>query len=338
MNFGTSDLWHAIILYGKQQSTYKIALGRLLVGYGEKNSPKVTLDELAEDFFEIYKSRLGVSKGKPQNSTLGRMSYAEHAVKGVESGSMGVSEALELVKNKSLKDMVLQKFHTLNNVNMKNAFYSLSDDGRYLVLTDALLKLAGDDDGKQLVSELDSRWDLLEQAFEDTNHVDTLVADEYLKYLRNEEKRTDLTPLIPMLSGYQQERCFYCGEKLYDTHVDHVIPYQAIRHNQTWNLVLAHNWCNERKSDNLPPKIFVENLIVRNEYLIRSDHPLKQQIMKDIGTTSQERRLNIERQYKFAQDKIKRVWEGNDKYDPSKDEFYKGWVNYFGEIQKSNSG
>ena len=158
--------------------------------------------------------------------------------------------------------------------------------------------------------------------------LDSLDVDEYLKHIRSQVRRTNLTPLIPTLNGYQQNRCFYCGEKLYNIHVDHFIPWQALKHNEVWNLVLAHKQCNDSKDDNLPPSHFIDNLIARNEYFIASAHPIKDTLIRQSGNTPTQRRLKIINEYQYAKSKIGRIWGGNDKYDPREDKFYREWVRY----------
>jgi hypothetical protein len=150
--------------------------------------------------------------------------------------------------------------------------------------------------------------------------------DEYLLHILKQETRTNLTKLIPTLNGYQQNRCFYCGEELYDIVVDHVIPYQALLHNEIWNLVLAHDFCNENKLDNLPSFHFIENLITRNEYFIASSHPIKDTLIRQLGSTAHARRKKALDEYAYAKGKIGRMWGGDPHYDPQKDRFYREWV------------
>jgi len=101
-------------------------------------------------------------------------------------------------------------------------------------------------------------------------------------------------------------------------------------HNKPWNLVLAHSDCNQNKSDNIPPKYYINNLIVRNEYLIQSDHPLKDTLIKDTGKTWHDREIFINSRYKYAKDRIHRFWNGNPKYIIKDDEFYRKMVRFFG--------
>ena len=53
-----------------------------------------------------------------------------------------------------------------------------------------------------------------------------------------------------------QKKCFYCPADLTKTeaeiHVEHVIPFSYLKHNQMWNLVLACKDCNMKKMASLP--------------------------------------------------------------------------------------
>lgn len=177
-------------------------------------------------------------------------------------------------------------------------------------------------------SEISSRWDLLEHAFSSIKGVELIDADKELRHLRARTKRTNITGIVTVIEGYQQGRYFYCGHNLYDVNVDHVIPRQAIGHDQVWNLVLAQKSCNEDKSDFLPSVSFIENLIARNEYYIASSHPLKETLISDLGKTTIARRANVLKEYGYAKRKIQRFWRASENCDPSADAFYKLLVNY----------
>lgn len=331
MNFvpTSKDYWRALILYGRNASTYKMGLGRLLIDYAGDNREKIPLDDVARDFLNLYLDR--TKNGQPQLGRIGRKTYVEHEVDAIRVGK-NLEESIGIIKNNALLGMVLQKFHTLYDQPVPKPFYEITEGGRYLVLTDDLRTIFSTNETKnELLPELNSRWDLLEFAFSDGRKSEYLDVDTYLEKIIRKEKRTTLTQLIPTLQGYQQNRCFYCGEQLYDIAVDHLIPYQAVMHNDVWNLVLAHDWCNAQKSDNLPPKHFIENLIARNEYFISSSHPIKDTLIKQLGTTPQKRREKVQKEYIFAKGKIVRIWGGNDKYDPKEDKFYRNWVKVLGQ-------
>lgn len=64
---------------------------------------------------------------------------------------------------------------------------------------------------------------IFEHGFADAKHEETLHIDEKLEYVRRKEKRSPLNPLIPVLNGYQQGRCFYCGEPIQDSIFHYVV-------------------------------------------------------------------------------------------------------------------
>jgi HNH endonuclease len=318
-----TDYWRALILYGKFQSTYKIGLGQCLLSYAQENRDKVDLDTLAGDFLDLYTERC--KTGRSQLATKGRLTYVERELQEISSGVKNREQSLPIVKKNALSDMVLKRFNVLNNRVISEPFYTVTQSD--LILNENLLSIVEErSDHDVLVNELHSRWDLLEHAFEQSNNIELLDVDQNLQYIRKQEKRTNLTKLVPTLIGYQQNRCFYCGEELYDIVVDHMIPYQAVRHNKQWNLVLAHDFCNENKSDNLPSIHFVENLIKRNEYFIASSHPIKDTLVADLGFTARARMKETLKAYNFAKNKIGRMWGGDPHYNPQKDRFYREWV------------
>jgi hypothetical protein len=92
------DYWRALILYGKNQSTYKIALGKMLLNYSYVNKEKVSLNELADDFFNLYSDRM--NNGKAQGATLGRKTIVEQEVIANRSGKP-TSDTIEVIKRRA---------------------------------------------------------------------------------------------------------------------------------------------------------------------------------------------------------------------------------------------
>ena len=176
------DYWRGIILYGKNQATYKLALGKLLINYANRNFTKIPMDELADDFLSIYEDR--VKSGKPQNKTIGRQTYVEQEIDNLKAGLYNREKSIQIVKEKALKNMVLQKFHTLFNNPIPKPFYKFSDDMRHLLLQDNLLNVFTDNQNQSLNNELFSRWDLLEHGFEDNKHEELIEIDEKFKIFK----------------------------------------------------------------------------------------------------------------------------------------------------------
>lgn len=269
LEYSDKDLWRMLTLYGLNTATYKIALSQCLCNFTEADKTYVTMDMLAKEFFDLYNKRL--ENGMPQLSHETRLTKMETIVFKYKSGVVGYEDAIEYVKNNAFGD-VLPRFHNLNHMKFKYKFYEIEDSG--IVLTDAIFKVFESPEYKNLKYELDARWSLLEAAFVMKRKNAKLINDIKKFYLIQGYERTNITYMKDMLNGYQEGRCFYCSEFLEPNkiHVDHVIPRAFIYHDKPWNLVLSHDSCNERKSDFLPSKYYIQKLVDRNERLIKSNH------------------------------------------------------------------
>ncbi len=328
-NLTDKDYWHFLISFGRNASTYKPAWGKILADLGRTNSDKkIRLSELAEQLFNNYNERT-LANHLPQMGQLGKQTVMEHKLAEFRLGRITKEKAVKEV-TENVKVMVAQKFHTLNGLPIPRPFYTLSDDGYSIQPNDSLFNVFADNQNKHLDNEMDSRWDCLEIGYSQMQQsfsLDVNLEKEGEEYIINKEERKNLTPLRYVLDQYQHNTCFYCGEELYEPiHVDHVIPYQAILHNQIWNLVLSHESCNEDKLDFIPSMKFIEKLKERNEFVLKSDLPLKQLLKKDLGNSYQERMKQVDKQYDYAKRKIIRMWRGKNDYDPSEDENWKKYV------------
>ena len=318
--FESKDYWRALILYGQQVATYKIALGQCLAGFVAMNKSQVTMPELAESFFDVYRQRL--LDGKPQLQNPARVTVMEKVVMQYNAAQLTRTEAIEKVAREAFND-VIPRFHTLNTEAVDIKFYEPTDDG--LILHDALHEVFTGSETEKLKEELASRWDLLEAAFAMRRTASELVNDIRLFYLSQGYERTNITHTRPVLNGYQQGRCFYCGELMLegDVHVDHLIPRQVLYHDEVWNLVLAHSFCNQKKMDALPAMHFLSQLHIRNEHFIASNHPIRAKIIAQLGATTQQRWRKLKVCYEDARLVLGVPWEGFRGYDPSEDIFYR---------------
>ena len=288
------EIWKSVIQYGKNQSTYKMALGNLLIGYAKNNREQVTLDELTNDFFTSYQIRM--NNGQRQNKTRGKTTYVEQEVLSVQANGTSESKALENVKQKSLKDMVLKRFNSVQGKKIPKPFYSFDD--RNLYLNDNLLDVFSIKENHNFSEQVLSRWSMLEHAFSEPEFADSLTLDEKLEHFRNKNTRTDITKFRDVLKWYQDDTCFYCGKKIYEkSEVDHVIPWKVVQEDKVWNLVLAHALCNQNKSDQMPKGKFIERLIARNEDVMHSDLPLKEHLKLVAGDSAKKRREQVEQAY-----------------------------------------
>ncbi|MFP5111630.1 HNH endonuclease domain-containing protein [Bacillaceae bacterium C204] len=323
--YNNEDYWRAIILYGLNQATYKIALGQSLIRFSEQGKTTIRMNELAEDFFTMYLKRL--INGKPQLATPNRQTAMERIINLYNNGLLNRTQAIERVEREAFND-VIDRFHIVDKSNIPIKFYEKTKQG--IIISDNVFEIFSKNENVELVNELNSRWDLLESAFEIKRNNSQLVNDLRNFYLINGYERTDITKNRSVLNGYQNNVCFYCGEIMneHDVHVDHVIPRQFINNDEIYNLVLSHSFCNLHKSDNLPGIHYLEKLIERNEYLIKSNHPISSKIKIQLGKSQLDRRKNILKIYTDAETALY-PWGGIKGYNPATDPFYRTFIRNF---------
>jgi len=326
--FSPSDYWKGIILYGLNAATYKMALAKCLLKFARAGQNRVLWEELATSFYDEYRHRITINP-TPQMAIPGRLTVLERIVKEEALGIINRTQAIEKVGLNGFNDVV-PRFQTIGtDANIaKGAFYEF-DFGRTLELKDNLLHL-GETSFEELNDEVEARWSLLEGAFSITHSQEEykLANDIRDIYLKQGSDRKQLTKNIPFLSGYQGNVCFYCGEALgSDIHVDHVLPWQILRHDEIWNLVLSHEHCNLQKSDQLVGPHFIKKLIARNENIMGSNHPWKHKIEILLGRTSRERASSLTHHYdQVTKARGKVFWGGSQGYNPENDSFYRRLV------------
>jgi hypothetical protein len=322
--FETKDYWKALILYGLNQATYKIALGKTLFNLCDQGYTDVPWDVLSKEFLQQYIHRLTTGEAMPQQSIPARRTRMEQIVSAYKSDKLSLDGAISAVGDTAFND-VIHRFHNLGrDESFKGKFYRF-DFGKSLNLTDELHKIT-QTDRNELEDELNARWSLLEGAFCIHQGNFELVNDLRLIYLESGYDRKSLTTNIPFLQGYQGNICFYCGEAIStsDIHVDHVLPRQVVKHDEIWNLVLSHGLCNEQKTDKLVGEHFIRKLIARNENIIGSNHPWKRKIILTLGQTPRDRGSKLRVHY----ERVKSIlgpyyWGGIPSYNPESDPFYR---------------
>jgi hypothetical protein len=196
-----------------------------------------------------------------------------------------------------------------------------------LRLTDALLELGASSE-QDLGAEVEARWELVERAWEARfgAHEKLFVAyDEPTESLVSAllgKRRPWRTSVRPALNGYQRGHCFYCyrsisvradGEDGSD--VDHLLPFSsavrgaAVDVDGVWNLVLACGPCNSAKWAFLPARRYLDQLAARNNWLVQSNHPLRETIMATTGATAAQRDSCYADAYQAVSEVAEGPWE-----------------------------
>lgn len=313
------DYWRAIILLGKNVTSYKFALAKSLLELAPEGKSIITLEELAEPFSRYICEHLASveSKGLPLSESQGQPtpnSYkAIEICKDFHLGNIDRDELIQKIKRDGFK-VVLDKFHNVNSQEISKRFYVKRRGG--ITLTDELFQLIKRYQYKNLPEEVESRWQATETAWGlgiSRNLISANYDPEkklfFVEDDREQERRVDVTSSRGALNAYQKGKCFYCmadisivsgSENLAD--VDHFFAHSLTnrgllvgRINELWNLVLACQSCNSSKSDNLPHSKYLKKLICRNEYLTQSPikyqtmhnryHLLRKSLVQQIGNT-----------------------------------------------------
>lgn len=322
--FEDIDYWKGIVLYGLNQATYKIALGKTIIELTSLGKESIEWNQLSKAYLDNYIARLNKNPF-PQQNNPARKTKMERIIDSLERGSIDYSTAISLVETEAFKD-VIPRFQTIgtNKEIVGERFYHF-DFGKKLYLHDSTFKIVEDSEA-ELIEELDARWSLLEGAFSIV-HGDWILSNSVRDiYLENGYSRTNITGNIPFLQGYQGNICFYCGEPIEknDIHVDHVLPRQFIQHDEIWNLVLSHSICNLHKNDSLIGKHYFEKLIARNENIMGSNHPWKKKISDALGNSNTKRAVSMWKHYESAKVVLKNnFWENSPNYNRETDPFFK---------------
>ncbi|NEU77571.1 HNH endonuclease domain-containing protein [Nostoc sp. UIC 10630] len=327
------DYWRAAILFGKNVACYKFALGKSLLELATMGKTIITLDELAEPFSRHVVEHL--QQCDTQNQASEKPYPFIQACRQFNKGEITKDKLIATTAQEAFK-VVLDKFHNVNSQPLSVRFFDKTRGG--ITVTDELFRLAQTEQFQNFTQEVEARWRLVETAWE-LNISRNLIAVSYdpeLKLLftiSDCNRRTDVTSCRDALNGYQKGKCFYSfadisikPTQVNLTDVDHFLPHTLGKYgiqnlDGVWNLVLSSQNCNrgERgKFDRLPHIRYLERLHTRNEYLIKSNHPLKETLIWQTGVTEPARRKFLLSMYHTAQSKLgcpqDKTWQSEFEY------------------------
>ncbi len=294
--------WRAVLLFGSNTASYKFALGGALLELARSGQDEIKLEDLAVPFAYRVCEHLKTEDRQALNPD----STFLNACRDYNNESIELDELVSAVLNQGFR-YVFDAFHRVDGEDVA-PFFSLEGPGsnKKLILSPDLPREAPDRIDL-LDGELESRWKLVEAAW--AARVPAALLDvEYsedsqsLSVIRTSSGgRSAVGNAAYALSGYQGGRCFYCRVALNSeeldtrTNVDHVFPYELAQHltarniDRIWNLVAACFKCNSTKSARLPHFKFLAKLSQRNEYFVKSHHPLREALIWATGRTTKQR-------------------------------------------------
>src|ERR1035441_10167910 len=223
--------WRAVILFGKNVASYKLALAKSLIELSAEGQSFIKLEELAIPFSKHIVEHL---RSAPKQATSSSSRFLEACRK----SSVGEINAEELTRETvSLGfNNVIDAFHIVNRGEIPVRFF-LDERGSGkagIRLTDELFRLREQIQFGNLPQEVEARWRLVETAWQ-LNLPSRLImgVDDDAETLttNNFGRRVTVTRSRDALNGYQKGKCFYCfsdisidGAAATLADVDHFFP------------------------------------------------------------------------------------------------------------------
>lgn len=317
------DCWRGIILYGQNSASYKFALADSLLQLKPQAGQLLKLEDLAPVFGKAIARH--ISHSPKQGSRPGKF------LQSVQSfNTDGNLDALVKATVSGGFQDVIDAFHNIGSSSVLHRFFiDERKANKGIRITDEFSKLAEGIQVANITQEVDSRWRLVETAWNLGISASHLVVqhDHELGEIftfDSARRRKAVTSSRGALNGYQKGRCFYCDADLrllgedFNTDVDHFFPHKLKQSNLhlnldgVWNLVLACQTCNRGprgKFDRIPSLRLLERLHTRNEFLIASHHPLRETLMSQTGSTTEMRIAYLSKIYKEVQLNPSLAWE-----------------------------
>jgi len=323
--------WRALILFGRNVASYKFALGHALLELSADQREVIALDELAEPFSRHLCRHLATADRQATSSG----SRFLDACRAHNAGSMSSDQLIDTTVRLGFNN-VIDAFHVLDGAETDERFFlDERRSGGGIRLTDRMHALHNA--GEELADETESRWALVEAAWELNlpRHLLTVAYDPEVESFRpsDRRRRATITGARGALNGYQKGACFYCFSPISTRtgsadigQVDHVFAWSVGARvggapvDGVWNLVLACQRCNgwHEKSNRPPHSRYVERLHRRNESLIASQHPLRPTLIAQTGETRDARAATLRQ----AMDEVtvggvRLAWEALDELPPT---------------------
>jgi 5-methylcytosine-specific restriction endonuclease McrA len=320
------NYWRAVILFGKNVASYKFALAKALYDLRKSPSDIIKLDELAPLFADHLIAHLKQCDKQITSKSSVFLDACRQFNQGKISRDRLIQDTVKMGFNN-----VIDAFHNVHGNELdKRFFLDERKTSGGIRLTDDFYRLAEAQMFVDLNIETEARWRLIETAWE-LNLPRQVVRiaydqnDQILHALTSQNRRVNITSSRDALNGYQKGRCFYCYRDIsLDTFsseladVDHFFPHKlnfcakGKPIDGVANLVLACKECNRGangKFDRLPSIDLLTRLSRRNEYLIKSHHPLRETLMLQTGISEADRRSFLQTAYDCASTHLIMKWE-----------------------------
>jgi 5-methylcytosine-specific restriction endonuclease McrA len=318
------DCWRGVVLYGRNTASYKFALASALLEMRPMAGQLVKLEELAPAFALNVARHLAEA---PKQITTSNGKFIEACL--TYNQDQNLNNLVDSAVSQGFVN-VIDAFHVVASTPVAQRFFlDERRENKGIRITDEFSLLINGTQSGNLSQEVDSRWRLVETAWNlgiSANllcvHHDDVAGEMFTFDKAN--RRKSVTSSRGALNGYQKGRCFYCFTDLslqgdtMNTDVDHFFPHKlkqlglGVNLDGVWNLVLSCPTCNrgaKGKFDRIPSERLLRRLHNRNEYFIGSHHPLRETLMQQTGANVSDRVAYLSGVYQKVQLNPSLAWD-----------------------------
>jgi HNH endonuclease len=327
------DNWRGIVLYGRNVQSYKFALAKSLLELHPADGDLIKLQDLAPVYARHLTQHL---KEADKQGSAGSSKFLD-ACRGFNDGSVTQTQLVDATVKMGFAN-VIDAFHRVYHEDVPARFFvDERKTGGGIRITDNFSRLAEQPQFADLSQEAEARWRLVETAWElkvsrALVSVDRDSATEQLFTVDSKLRRKNITSSRDALNGYQLGYCFYCFDAIHleqgkesFPEVDHFFPHTLKQQGYgsiidgVWNIVLACKECNRGaggKFASVPTEKLLTRLWTRNEFLIGSNHPLKETLISQTGEKEADRKSFLRDFYTRAWASLLHRWEPVEKGTP----------------------
>ena len=150
--------WRSIILFGNNVASYKFALAKTLLEIAPEGKPAVRLEELAAPYVKHLCEHL---RHSPKQVTSGSSKFLQACMDYNAEQLLAVTVKLGF-------NNVIDAFHKVNRAELPVKFFEKDYNGsaKRIILTDDIFKMDELPTKKSFLPEVESRWNLVETAWE----------------------------------------------------------------------------------------------------------------------------------------------------------------------------
>jgi 5-methylcytosine-specific restriction endonuclease McrA len=271
------EIWRilTIVLSNKsvKSSTYKYALIKSLIEnlYQINDQFELTYDQLAYSFTKIYWNLIVHHQLDRQNRgknarvvTIIKEAQATYAIPS-EFSFDKIDATLQVNLVRKVKTTMKENVFGALYGDTRGSFYAFDHKREYFKINPSVHSFMLN--YQRLIVNLTNYH--MAAMIEELNEVPSI--NYLLGKVESIARRTSLRSFEKLLMSHFEAICFYCNKTLSgkkrETHVDHFIPWSFVQSDHIWNLVLSCHKCNSSKSDKLPERLFLEDIIIRNNEL-----------------------------------------------------------------------